>query len=379
MGKAQSRKIKLQVWEREKWAILPLKLVSLSLFFVCLPDAAEKVGSNCRSPIPRPPSHFITMPARILNTAASAPSLAKLDSAIRYKPEYATFHQVKGWVYEQLQKPDSAIMAYETCLRYDSNYPEVWLRLGTLYLEAENYDAGSRYLRRAVQEYPDSSRINLDLGRAYYYLDRPGLALSYLKSYDRQVKDTPAAYLKWLGLVSYQQKNYQEASDALTQFVAMEKEDAVAWKYLGLAQFELEKYDQSISSFNASGNLDPGDSDLYVYRSRYFRVFSKDDIALEQLRVGLEYDSTNVNILFELAVHFYDAGEFARAQNYADQVVEQDESYWLAYRYLGFLAEKNDNPFLARQYYQRYLENTFEQDLEVQERIKNLQNTPPNN
>ncbi len=356
------------------------KSVSFAFLIICLLVACGgKGGDQLQKPNPKTAFSFYYDASQDIEYGRFRPSLAKLDSAIRYKPEYATFHQVKGWVYEQLEKPDSAIIAYETCLRYDSNYPEVWLRLGTLYLEAENYDTGSRYLRRAVQEYPDSSRINLDLGRAYYYLDRPGLAQSHLKSFQRQVENPPPAFFKWLGLVSYQQKAYQDAADALTGFVATEKDDAVAWKYLGLAQFELEQYDQSISSFNTSRKLDPADTDLYVYRSRYFRIFEKDDIALEQLRVGMEYDSTNVNILFELAVHFYEAGDFASAQSYADKVIQHDPAYWRAYRYLGFLAEKNENPFLARRYYQRYLENTFEHDPEVQERIKNLQNTPPDN
>ena len=355
------------------------KTVSLIIAAIFCAACGGKGGEQLQKPNPKTAFSFYYDASRDIEHGRFEAAMVKLDSAIRYKPEYATFHQVKGWVYEQMQEPDSAINAYETCLSYDSNYPEVWLRLGTLYDAAENYDASARYLRKAVQEYPDSARINLDLGRVYHYLDRPGLSLSHLKTYSRQTENPATGYWKWLGLAHFQQKNHENAVDALGHYVAAEKEDAVAWKFLGLAQFEIEQYDSSISSFNSAGNIDPQDTDLYVYRSRYFRIFKKDDIALEQLRVGLEYDSTNVNILYELAVYYYDAGDFDEAQTHIDKVIEYDPAFWRAYRYLGFLAEKNENPLLARQYYQRYLDNTYEADNEVQERIKNLQNTPPNN
>ncbi|RMH83350.1 MAG: hypothetical protein D6681_16920 [Calditrichaeota bacterium] len=334
-------------------------------------------GGSRRTPVPqrdpRKASYFYYEATRDIEQGLFVSALAKLDSAILYKPGVASYYQVRGWLLEQLGQPDSAIAAYQTCLRYRSNYPKVLVRLGELYMSKGIYDQAAFYLRKGVQAYPDSARIYLLLGQAYIKQGKFRLALDYLRDY-RKIRPSPETeFWKWLGMAYVQAERYPEAVEALEQYVAETPDDPEVLKTLALAEFTLKRYDQAISYLNRAGQLLPNDGEVYLYRARYFRIMNKPDVAVEQLKLGLLRDSTNVDILFELGVVEYEHGNYPQSEGYFRRVIELAPQYWKAYRYLGFLAERAGDLEQAESYYRQYLEHTFQSDPEVERRLQAIQ------
>lgn len=306
-------------------------------------------------------------------------ALAKLDSAISYNDGYANFHQVKGWVYEALDKPDSAIAAYEKCLQYRSSYPEVWSRLGKLHLQAQHYESATFYLKRAVQEYPDSADINLKLGEAFYKYQKYPLALDYLRAYRKLVSIPEPQFWKWLGLTYYQTNDYAKAVEPLETYVQVVNDDELALKCLGIAKFNTGQHNDAISYLNLAAEYRKNDPEVYLYRARFFLLYNKPEAAREELSTGLAVDSLNKDVLYEMGVLDYKEEKFAESNKHFQKIIRIAPQYWPAYRYLGFLAERDNKLLKAQEYYNLYLKNTTVEDIEVLRRLENISSHPKKN
>ncbi|GEM_PF-3172614 len=299
-------------------------------------------------------------------------ALANLDSAIVRRPGVANFYQVKGWVFTQLGQADSAIAAYQKCLSYKSHYPEVWISLGKLYMEVKDYENAALYLRKAVQEIPDSTHLQLLLGESYFQTGKYHLAIDFLNAYKKSTHSPVMDYWKWLGMTEYGMGKYDSAIKNLEYYVSVRKDDPVALKYLGLAKFADKKYDEAISYLNQAGEYLPDDTEIYLYRARYFVNVNKPAIAREQLMVGLQHDSTNAELLLQLGVMAYEDEQYETSKEYLHKLIRYHPQFWKAYRYLGFLEERDQHPVQAYQYYKLYLDHSYENDPEVSQRMEKI-------
>lgn len=306
-------------------------------------------------------------------------AVTNLDSAIYYRPGYSNFYFVKGKVYEFLQKPDSAITAYEQSLKLKSHNPEVRLRLGKLYLQEGEYENAAVNYKRAVLAYPDSTDLLLQLGKAYFLSGRYRLAMDQFKRY-RRTANKPATELeKWRGMTLFEIGNYSEAAELLEKYLQAVPDDPQAQKYFGFTKFQMKQYDQAISALNRSLKYNPNDAELYLYRARYFLILDKPGAALEQLQLGLKLDSMNTDILYELGLFYYTRSKFQESKRYLHKTIQLAPDYWSAYRLLGFIYEGEKELEQAYQYYTLYLKNSYSEDIEVRKRLQAIEPQIKNN
>ncbi len=340
--------------------------LSLSLLTGCAGTSQQKqIVHSKKSPLP-----FYYDALQNIEYGEYQTALTNLDSAIYYKPEFATFYELKGWVLEQLNNPDSAIVTYEKSLKYRSSYPRVWMRLGELYLNGDQFDKSTYYFRKAVQRYPDSVRLHLKLGEAYYSMGRYHLAQDYLHTYRKLASHPDTLFWKWQGFTYYKLDQYKAAIQSLENYVNLVSNDGTALKILGLAKYADGDYHNAVTYLNSAAKYLEDDSEIYLYRARYFLRFDKPEIAREQLHIGLRKDSSNVEVLVELGRLSYLDQRYEEAKNYFLKVKELNPTFWKVYRYLGFLAEKDKNLGQAREYYKIYLDHIYEEDAEVSKRME---------
>lgn len=304
-------------------------------------------------------------------------ALANLDSAIYYNPSFARLYQVKGWVWEHLNHPDSAAAAYENCLQHKSYYPEVWLRLGRLYLHADKPALANPYLRRASQVYPDSAQIYLELGEGYTLAGKNPLALDSFRAYLQMVDQPRPEFWKWRGITYFQSNDDLRAIDDLEKYVSAAPADSRALKTLGIAYFRNGQLDKAISRLNQAGGNRKDDPEIFLYRSRYFFALGKPDAGWEQLNVAMGIDSADTGVIFEAALRHYDEERYSKAGELFEKVVRLKNDYWRAYRYLGFLAQRENNFVRAREFYTLYLQHTYEEDPEVSRRLEEVSGKKP--
>lgn len=300
-------------------------------------------------------------------------ALTDLDSAIHYQPEYSNYYFVKGRVYEFLHRPDSAISAYEHSVALKSYYPDAWIRLGELYLSEKNFSNAAINFKKAVQHYPDSTRFFLKLGECYFRLQKYYLALDRLKDYQQLSHNPSIEIKKWRGMTYFGLEEYKKAADLLQGYLQENPNDNEALKYLGMTQFKLGEYNLAISALNKAIVSNKADPEIYLYRARYFMLQDKMDVARQQLEVGLKQDSLYADIIFELGLFYYNQDQFKISQYYFDRVLKIKPDYWQAYKYLGFIAEQENNLEEALLNYKLFLAKTYAEDAEVSQRIRNIQ------
>lgn len=300
-------------------------------------------------------------------------ALTDLDSAIHYQPEYSNYYFVKGRVYEFLHRSDSAISAYEHSVALKSYYPDAWIRLGELYLSERNFTNAAVNFKKAVQHYPDSTQFFLKLGECYFRLQKYYLALDRLKDYQQSSHNPSIEFKKWRGMTYFGLEEYQKAADLLQNYTQENPNDSEALKYLGMTQFKMGDYNLAISALNKAIVSNKADPEIYLYRARYFMLQDKKDVAQQQLEVGLKQDSLNADITFEFGLFYFKQNKIDSSKYYFNKVIKIKPDYWRAYKYLGFIAEQENNLEEALQNYKLFLENTYAEDAEVSQRIRNIQ------
>ena len=299
-------------------------------------------------------------------------ALANLDSAIIYNPQLANFYRVKGFVLEKLERPVDAIAVYEKGLEHYPSQPEIQGKLGNLYLSVGDFANAAVHLKKASHAYPDSAAIHFQLGKAFYQMGDFAFALNQFSAYQSLITMPDSMFWKWEGLARFKAKNYPAAAAALEKYLTPGSNDVEAIKILGFAKFNIGDYDEAISYLNRVEAFFKNDVEMYRYRAKYFLIYGKPDIAYEQLSNAIVIDSTNSDVWFELGEVDYHSGRYEQSRRRLNKVLLLDQEYWPAYRYLGFLAEKEHELEKAEAYYKKYLEHTFERDAEVVERMEGI-------
>ena len=299
-------------------------------------------------------------------------ALQLLNKAIQQKPGFVQFYFVKGRVFDFLNQPDSALVAYRKCLQLKSYYPQVWILLGNLYIARRQFDEAAVYFRKAVAALPDSVYLNFKLARAYLRLQRPVLARDVLLKYRKAHPQPLPPFYKWYGITLFYLKKYEAAEKQLKKFLSLTGGDFESRKVFGLTEFQLGEYDPAMSSLNQALRFNRNDPEIYLYRAKYFLIRDKKDVAFQQLQHGLSLDSSNTDILFEMGRLQYKEGYLLSAKRYLRRTVALNQSFWQAYRLLGLIAEKEKDWQEALKNYNLYLNNILFEDKEIEDRVAAL-------
>ncbi len=297
-------------------------------------------------------------------------ALVYVDSAIAIKPNYSQFYVLKGQIYEFLNEPDSMLAAFEKALELKSYYPELWPRVARAYLQLGKNQKAVFYLEKSIEAFPDSLQFYIFLGEAYVRLERCRLAESYLKKYARLASHHPPLYWKWWGITQFCLNKYPEAIQALQRVVGQLPNDWEVLFYLGAALFENGSLDAGLSYLNQAYQKNPQLLSVFVYRARYFVHYNKMDKAIKQLQVALNLDSTNTAVLLELAKLEIERGNHEAAGQYLGRIIHINPRYWKAYRYLGIVAEAQNNLAQALKYYTLYMQHNLYADPEIEQRME---------
>lgn len=217
-------------------------------------------------------------------------ALRELERAIAINPRFTRAYIESGDIYMELAEYDKAERQFAAAVRSEPRnfmaqyrHASVLHKLGSLeeskraYLRAlsirpTDFDANLglsivqlesglpeqaiSYAQRAVRADPPSGRARMHLGNVYAAMDQHESAIvEYQQAAD--MLETPGTGLL-LNLADSlnQLQRYAEMVGTLEQLVLIEPE-SVAYERLGSGYFRLRRYDDALSAFNSSVELDP--------------------------------------------------------------------------------------------------------------------------
>ncbi len=198
-------------------------------------------------------------------------------------------------------------------LKIDSTIAYLWQQKAMPYFKARKYEVGMTFLDKAVQYNPE---------RWQPY--RGFMKCIFSKAYEDAIADLEDCKKKfgngyvmdhtydfYIALSYLQLNDYQKAEAILQKYVdeiyrdRQQLEHHTAYFYLGIAKYELKKFDEAIAIFDKALKIYPNFSDAKFYKGVCLSLLSKQEEATElfkQVREDfkLGYKLNEDNVIYEL-------------------------------------------------------------------------------
>ncbi|MFK7882552.1 MAG: tetratricopeptide repeat protein [Phycisphaerales bacterium] len=156
---------------------------------------------------------------------------------------------------KSLNRSEEAVRAYLRALAVRPNEFDAMLGLSTAYLESGDAEQSLPYAERSARSRPRSGEARMHLGNVYAGLDRHEEAvIEYRQAAELLPKPAPGLLLNMAESFS-RLGRYAEMVGALNEVVATAP-TPVAYERLGSGMFRLRRYDEALSAFRASADLD---------------------------------------------------------------------------------------------------------------------------
>jgi tetratricopeptide (TPR) repeat protein len=115
-------------------------------------------------------------------------AIEAFKQTIRFKPDYAEAQYGLGVAYGESGMYEEAREAFKQVIRFKPDYAEAHYNLGIVYVMLKERDSDLDNavveMEKAVDLSPESVRFNMELGRLYFSVNRPGDAMERFLTYN---------------------------------------------------------------------------------------------------------------------------------------------------------------------------------------------------
>lgn len=219
-------------------------------------------------------------------------ALRKLNSAIEMNPQFAIAYSLKGDILQEMDQFEDSAAAYEQATIHDPwsfkdffNLGKVtqaikqWARSARAYISAceldpehfeahygaaqslyqlEDYDQSLQYAHKAKEIDPKQFGVELLLGDLHEaQQDHMEAINAYRRALELEGND-PKIMIS-LSRAYLRSGRYSSAKELLSDVVAMEPGNSLAYQYLGFAQLKLKEIDKAVESYTLAAQADEND------------------------------------------------------------------------------------------------------------------------
>ena len=233
--------------------------------------------------------------------------------------EKSELHNLLGDVEEASGHMLEAVREYEIAARSDPTEKHVF-DLATELLKHQGYEQSLQILEFGVGKYPDSARLRVGLGVAYYSLGRYAEAVESLcKAVDLDQKDTRA--LEFLGKMrNVSPELTDDVRKRLARFATLYPENAAANYYYALSLVDAEKGNEAEKLLAKAIRLRP------EWTEAHFQLGVLYQQKEEPVKAIREYE-TAVRLQPALRAAHYRLGRLYEAQGEAEKARKQIDIY----------------------------------------------------
>ena len=189
-----------------------------------------------------------TLPDSASREKARMQALSQLSRAIEIFPKYADAYQRRGFIYNQMKKPDLAEKDYREALVYNPTHPIVYNNYGTLCFDQRRYDEAKFYFQQAVKYNSSYAHALNNLASTFGVF---GMGEAEMAAKDPSSKSTheKLARENFETAISY----FKKSINADPQFGEPYRLASVTFRNLG-DQVQADKYDRMYKEVTAQKN-----------------------------------------------------------------------------------------------------------------------------
>ncbi len=251
---------------------------------------------------------------------------ARMDTAA----EFPSIYRKLGESYMKLDKPDSALVAYQQALE---KYPEnayYWRSVAWLQSAKQNNEEAIEAYYNAIENDPGKISDYKNLGRLLVAEDRTGEAINIYKELTELAPNDAEAQNVYAQLLS--RTGDQEAVIEAKEKALQANPDDVSLMFdLAQTYYKRGEYEKAIEKYNMLLEKNPEDRDALEYKGNALQYNEQYRRAIETYEKALAIQPDNARVMAEMAACYMELGNFKKAMSVANKAINIDPSYGMSY------------------------------------------------
>ncbi|HTN20619.1 MAG TPA: hypothetical protein VL125_09095 [Pelobium sp.] len=259
-------------------------------------------------------------------------------------------HIAMGNAYKAQNKNSEAVAEYQRAMNLKDNLLGVEVNIGEIWTQAFNFELAESTLKGVIAKDPNYGPAYRALAENYYrwtsaasgrkaeFLTKAKENYSkYLDLTDRSV-DSRYRYLIFL----LNAGDYAGLEKAATEFISSpgyNKDYILAKRFKGYAAIEDNNNQQGIetlNSFMAEVDAKRLIADDYLYLGKAYQAEKQDSLAIANYVKGYELDTTNNEVLGNIAKTYFSAKKYDKAAEYYGKLTKLPKASFVDWFYLGY-------------------------------------------
>jgi tetratricopeptide (TPR) repeat protein len=216
------------------------------------------------------PDLYVTLGEMYIQTKEYSKALEYLDKVLKLYPYEENAYYFKAVAYSEVGDTTNAIYSYRTAVEQNPSLTEGYNGLAKIYIGKKLYDIAMQYVNTGIRFTPEDGELIFNKGLIFFHTEQPDSARNLFK---KAIFYEPEMYMAnyYLGMISYQAKNYAEAIPFLEAVVNQKSTMDAAHYYLAICNLMLGKWDRGIMHYEravAIGGSYAKDAAAALYRIR---------------------------------------------------------------------------------------------------------------
>lgn len=235
----------------------------------------------------------------------------------------------------------------------DTKLPLLQLKFGKMYANVRNFDLAVKYYNEGLAKDDSYGPLYRELGDLYSRFKKYDIAIENYKKYLQHIdynQDVDFKYAYFL----YQSKDYAEALKKVNALEASKYDNKQMIRLKAYILYENGNYEEAAKQFEtlfAAYEVKDISARDYELNGKTLLQLKKEDVAIEQLKLAMQKDTTRMDICTDIANYYVKKEDYPQAINYLTKQVNSNpkdaqgvNALGMVYYYAGNYA-KSDSMF----------------------------------
>ncbi len=253
-----------------------------------------------------------------------ARALDLLNKAIAIEPKNTQILIRIGNVYIEQRNGNLAAEYFNKALSIDPKNLRAILQKGILYYRSTNYDAAGEEFQKAIAIDPEFAPAHRQMGETYWKQNKVDLALQEYHKYLDINKGSESARVRYIAFL-YLIKHYKDDVDEVAKLPKFDSSNVMLNRISGYSDYEVGDSIHAMILLRHVLKIVPEDkliSSDYKYYGRTLVKIGQDSLGALQLQKGSDLDSTDTDLMNEIANLYYKDKKYGEAAVWLRKMID---------------------------------------------------------